>query len=690
MKTKVSKAVKAALSYVQIGYHVLPLQPNSKIPAINNGYKNAFLDEDLIVKWFDDDYYNIGIATGKVSNLLVIDVDCKNGIDGLVHWKKLVKQLGISDDTWTVKTPSGGFHFYYDTTNIDVSSITVGIKLLPGVDWRCNGGYVVALPSTIDGKEYEIFNKKRLIPCPKALIDYLIKAKKHSKNKVTKKVKNVAGKKQKSSASAITGERNNACYKYAWGLLGKELNDEQMKILILKFADQCVDKEENSDPLPEGEALACLASAKKKYDSSKCLSEEEVVELLNKEYFIIKHPTLIVCEIVDKVTNHCAIRYLSGQDLALCHKNITVKRKSGVVATADKVWLASPDRRQYDYIDFAPGEAPSNTYNLFRGFPYPPIEGKCSLFLWHIKHIICNNNRAHYRYFLNWMAHMIQKPNELPGVAIVIMGPQGTGKGTVANAVMELTGVHGLHLDSADRLVSKFNEHLADKMFIFADESLWGGNKQQIGALKAMITERILVVEPKGKPVISVKNCKRFIFASNTDWPVPMDADDRRFFTLVVSDSKVGDYKYFAAINDELENGGYSALMYLLRNRDISDFNPRDKPFSKHDFLIKLQSAISVDQWWYSYLCHQDYATWEDCVNTKALYANYLEWCDDLKVKHRFSDSQFGVKFKRLVGHVKNEKPGNGIRYYNLGTLEECQASFEQVFMASHKIWTDV
>ena len=77
---------------------------------------------------------------------------------------------GLLNDTFTVQTPTGGKHIYYVTNN-ECKNAT---GLLPGVDIRGTGGYVVAPGSIINGKEYKIV-KDVPIAKPNYAVETLLK-----------------------------------------------------------------------------------------------------------------------------------------------------------------------------------------------------------------------------------------------------------------------------------------------------------------------------------------------------------------------------------------------------------------------------------------------------------------------------------------------------------------------------------
>lgn len=101
--------------------------------------------------WKEAPDANIGIATGSVSGLVVLDIDVKNGAAGA----ETLAGLESSHDglrTLRVQTPSGGTHLYFAYGGHDIGSRT---GLLPGLDIRSNGGYVVAPPSGLPGGFYQ-------------------------------------------------------------------------------------------------------------------------------------------------------------------------------------------------------------------------------------------------------------------------------------------------------------------------------------------------------------------------------------------------------------------------------------------------------------------------------------------------------------------------------------------------------
>jgi putative DNA primase/helicase len=161
--------IDLALFYASKGWPVFPLAAGAKIPAIpkergGHGCLDATLERKMIETWWDQyPAANIGIATGRRAGLLVIDIDPRKTSD----WLQSVNSLKLPQ-TFTVRTASGGFHLYFASPAH--SKITIGANLLPGIDWRGQGGYVVGAGSIVKGVTYEIVRSCAIVTAPAALL----------------------------------------------------------------------------------------------------------------------------------------------------------------------------------------------------------------------------------------------------------------------------------------------------------------------------------------------------------------------------------------------------------------------------------------------------------------------------------------------------------------------------------------
>lgn len=135
-----------AYSYRKLGYSIIPVHSN-KVPAVPwKRYQSSHVAFSTQRNWWKrKDVKGIGIVTGAISHLAVLD------FDNLQHFFEFAEQFPQLSQTFTVKTRRG-FHYYF---RIPSHLTTTSIKA-DGMDWLWEGRYVVAPPSTIKGVRYQI------------------------------------------------------------------------------------------------------------------------------------------------------------------------------------------------------------------------------------------------------------------------------------------------------------------------------------------------------------------------------------------------------------------------------------------------------------------------------------------------------------------------------------------------------
>jgi len=151
--------LEAAFDYASRGLQVFPLSPGTKVPYKGtHGVDMATNDLEFVMACFEEmPRSNIAIATGHLVD--VIDIDGPAGVESMVH------EL-YDDDGWTgppvigkVSTPrAGGIHLYIAAE----AGHGNRAHMLPGIDYRGLGGYVVAPPSTTATGLYEWTRPLRL------------------------------------------------------------------------------------------------------------------------------------------------------------------------------------------------------------------------------------------------------------------------------------------------------------------------------------------------------------------------------------------------------------------------------------------------------------------------------------------------------------------------------------------------
>jgi hypothetical protein len=424
--------------------------------------------------------------------------------------------------------------------------------------------------------------------------------------------------------------------------------------------------------------------------------EEKVIEEMNKKYAIIHTQSTFV--LVEKEEDVFVLD--SRQSLINYHENDFFEDSERNMQNKAKFWLKHPNRRTYKNLVFDPAHPGNfnNNYNIFKGFSVTPKQGDSSLYWKHVQEVICNGNQEHYQYVKKWMASVIQKP-DLLATAIVLRGLQGTGKNKFGETFGKLFGSHFLVLSNLDHIIGHFNSHLQNAYLLLANEAIWGGNKKEVGALKALITDPTIFIEAKGKDGFQVKNCRHLIVCSNEGWAVPMDLDDRRFFCLDVSPNHKEDIPYFRALEKQMSEGGLEALMYDLINENLEGFDPRIMPANDSGFDMKMKSASSTDKYIYHALqagswnlvANVPIGTFGD-ISCQILHKCYQEWSEEEGLKKEGS-SEFGKSLKKLIPSVTKERPtidGNRFWSYQFPSLEQCRLEFQQFTKQTDSIWKDV
>ena len=157
-----SDLLDAALACAARHWLVLPCKPRGKEPLTPHGFRDATTDEAAIRNWWGKHpTSNIGVATGNVSKIAVLDVD---GAEGEIS----LKLLPLLPSTFTVRTGRGR-HLYFKCTEPLRSA-----RLGPGLDFKGEGGYVLAAPSIHpNGTRYEVIDGREPARLPEELLQLL-------------------------------------------------------------------------------------------------------------------------------------------------------------------------------------------------------------------------------------------------------------------------------------------------------------------------------------------------------------------------------------------------------------------------------------------------------------------------------------------------------------------------------------
>lgn len=327
---------------------------------------------------------------------------------------------------------------------------------------------------------------------------------------------------------------------------------------------------------------------------------DEAITFLNDRYAWISSLGKVAA-IPRTPEDRLEFRKIDGFKTTYNNRTVLVETSDGTKAVplAD-YWLRSPGRRTYERVGLwpPPGEAPHNALNLWRGFSVEPRPGDWSRLKTHIDEVIAGGNVKIAEYVVRWIAWMFQNPGERAEAAIVLRGDEGVGKGILGNALRRIMGPHAVHVTSPDHFVGgRFNAHMAEGLYLFADECYWSGDRAHEGKLKGLITEPTILVEPKGVDPYAVDNALHILISSNNQWVVPAGVNARRFVVSDVSPRYRGDRAYFAALMAEINGGGLEAMLHDLQAKALGDWHPRQIVDSDALQDQKERSLDRVSQW---------------------------------------------------------------------------------------------
>ncbi|WP_316190540.1 DUF5906 domain-containing protein [Bradyrhizobium sp. SZCCHNS2096] len=330
-----------------------------------------------------------------------------------------------------------------------------------------------------------------------------------------------------------------------------------------------------------------------------------------------------------------------------------------------RAWHQHPERRQYDGVEFFPNPdgtpATANYINLWRGFSVEPsCEGSCGIFKYHLLTNVCGGDPELFKWVFGWMAHIIQKPRERIGTALVLRGRRGTGKSKVGEVLGSLFSPHHFQVDEARYVTGQFNAHMASCLLLQADEAVWAGDKAAEGKLKGLITSDTQMIESKGVDPIRLKNYLRVIMTSNEGWVVPAGVDERRFCVLDVQSNWEQNNTYFAEMDRELDSGGRARLLDELQHFDLDQVDLWRIPKTRALLDQKLRSLESIERFWFDRL-HDgemvDGAPWPERIICANLYHDYLKASSQIGVSRKRSSAEFGIALAKLVPGLRKERP---------------------------------
>jgi hypothetical protein len=682
-----------AMDLTRMGFHVFPVLPNSKLPAIT-GFPNraSMMLGPLRDFWTDPVMgtvrdYNVGISCTRFREdkaLLVVDVDKNKG--GYESLNFLEDCLGLTlPQTLTQVTSTGGRHLIYWVD--EAVSQTVG-TLAKGIDTRSKGGYIVAHGSTLNGKPYlfEDINTP-VVKAPEWLIEKHKRAPKPQPRADLRVIidQELAERRAVDFLNTLPpaqeGMRNDQAFRAAAKVKDYGLNKTSAQVVMTQAfkseppmdvseIEQVVNSAyaygQNAVGVDSPEAAFEKVLVDNPGDTGGKPAPKNPLEAMNDEYALVM------------AGNGCNILWFTkdkdGQPdtrhlrpdaftLKLANQKMFVEDREKPIA---KLWMEWPGRREFDGVVFDPSNrSPKRFYNTWQGFTCAPkatgtesAQRAIDLFLEHIHKNVCHGNAQHAAWVIGWLAHIIQKPAEKPRTALVLRGKKGTGKSVIFTIMRKILGRHFFSVANRRYLTGNFNGHLEGKILYALEEAFWSGDKATDGILKDLVTGEKHVIERKGCESYEVENLCRVAILGNEDWIVPATEDERRYAVFDVANHNRLDDEFFGDMIDHMDPG---LLLQFFLNVDLSAVNINKIPDTKALADQKHESMDAMHKWWAESLRTGDLIGrgvegWPEHISVEHSREAYREYLDQSGHRGRAPNSYRIAAFLKIACPAAQER----------------------------------
>lgn len=235
---------ESALEYVDSGWSVLPVKPEEKRPYMTNWlqYTRVRATRGTVDSWFANlTGAGIGAVTGRISNMVVLDVEgwCPTPIEEIL--KQYPTQM-------VARSGGGGWHLFYSYPQ-NVGRVANRVSVFQGADLRADGGFIV-LPPTMhqSGRRYEWVKQGPLGAFPMALLDLQARSPVQSEGWISEALRGVS-----------EGGRNDTCARLAGYFFKKGLNSDIVEALLMEW------NEKNDPPLPVHEVRTTIKSIERSH-----------------------------------------------------------------------------------------------------------------------------------------------------------------------------------------------------------------------------------------------------------------------------------------------------------------------------------------------------------------------------------------------------------------------------------------
>jgi hypothetical protein len=345
------------------------------------------------------------------------------------------------------------------------------------------------------------------------------------------------------------------------------------------------------------------------------------------------------------------------------------------------IWLDSHDRNEFDHIVFDPGLKPGfndRMVNTYQGFAIRPSKGRTDPFLLHLKQNVCHDSGDWYDYLIQWMAHVVQRPQDKTGIAMVLQGDEGVGKSIVAEYFGRIFGQYYKRIDSGSRITGRFNSPFRECLLCNADEAVCVYERKALGVLKSLITDKEFTYESKGYDAVIGLNFTNFFIVSNDERIVAPSDSDRRYFVLQVKPTWKNKGTIWDKIVSMMNGSGPAALLdYLLQINLTRDLRKIPKTTWHKEQEEMAESTVKAT--WRQYINEHEEdpntdnpRRWPHDLYKDTIYAYHQEYCKEIGQSRPRPRNAFFRELKKLLPPCNERRKLNHRRCYELPLRHEC------------------
>ncbi|WP_333815365.1 primase-helicase family protein [Tabrizicola sp.] len=250
-------------------------------------------------------------------------------------------------------------------------------------------------------------------------------------------------------------------------------------------------------------------------------------------------------------------------------------KKTVWVNPVDRWW--TDEAKRHSRVVFDPSDRPREyDVNLYDKnlLALIPAAGDPSPIQDFIRDVICGGDDKAYKWVTLYFAHMVQRPWERPGTALVLYGNGGVGKGTFGRIARRLVEPYDLLATHPEHLLGRFaGPSLATSLCVVSEEAVFGKSAEAADQLKGMATQRDMRVEAKQVQSVQMDVFFRIIIDSNHNTAVRIEGNnsERRYMVLHVSEAMKGNRDGFRKLYEHIEGPAMCAYAEWLGR-----WNPAD------------------------------------------------------------------------------------------------------------------